>query len=194
MERACFPAWETLGLSNLFMRNPDILTLPDIPPVPEHYVLRSTTLPESEHAGVAACLGGAFGIQHGAWEASRIKTAFIDEKEVKKTFVIEYTDPVTNETTIAGTASARVIPDKYPGSGYLHWVGVHPDHQGHKFGLILSLAVLYEFRDNLHCTSAVLETQDTSIPAIRIYSKLGFVAEYLDDSHPERWEKVREQL
>ncbi len=194
LERACFPPWESLGLSNLFMRNTDISNLPAIPTVPEHYCLRATILPESEHASVAACLAGAFGIQHGIWNAERIPKEFILQTEVKKTFVIEYTNPETGEKTVAGTASARIMPERYPGSGYLHWVGVHPEHQGHRFGMILSLAVLHEFRDALGCASAVLETQDTSVPAIRIYSKLGFKPEFVDDSHPSRWDKVLPQL
>src|SRR5207244_622818 len=91
------------------------------------------------------------------------------------------------------TASARLLPAVYPGSGYLHWVATDPGHRGRKLGWIVSLRVLYHFRD-LGLKDAILETDDFRLPAIKTYLEQGFVPEYTDDSHPERWKRVMEQL
>lgn len=194
-KRVSFPPWDSLGLSNLFLRNDDISVLPPLPTLPTNYVMRATDLPESEHSGLANCLAEAFMIQHGEWTAPRVIKEFVAEEKVKQTFIIEYINPETQVSEIVGTASAKIEEAKYTNeTGYLHWVGVHPDHQGHGFGLILSLQVLYYFRDNLGCKSAVLETQDTSLPAIRTYFKLGFHEVHTDDSHGPRWEVVHTNL
>jgi RimJ/RimL family protein N-acetyltransferase len=184
-----FPPWESLGLSNLFLRNDDISNLPELH-IPVGYLLLSNDLPESEHVQLADCLSKAFGIQHGAWDASRIPKEFIDEKTVKKTFRLIHEE----SGVIVATASLRVIPDKYPGSAYLHWVAVHPAHQGRGLGYVVSVAVLREGRDEHGLTSCVLETQDTSLPAIVTYEKLGFHAVNTDDTHAARWEAVRAAL
>ena len=86
------------------------------------------------------------GIQHGIWEPGRILKEFIDEKTVKKTFRLLHRD-LDGNSKIVATASLRIIPDKYPGSAYLHWVTVHPDHQDHGLGYVISVAVLREGRD-----------------------------------------------
>lgn len=187
-----FPPWESLGLSNLFLKNDDISVLPELV-VPGEFQLLSTQLEESEHEALAECLSKAFGIQHGVWNAARIPKEFIDDVTVKKTFRLVHTDASGN-VRIAATSSIRIIPDKYPGSGYMHWVAVHPDFQGHRLGYVVALAVLYEARDVHGCGSCVMETQDTSLPAIRTYEKLGFHAVNLDDSHPARWEAIRVEM
>ncbi len=184
-----FPPWDSLGLSNLFLRNDDIKDLPELI-VPTGYTLKSDDLLETEHTQLAECLSKAFGIQHGVWEASRIPKEFLEEKTVQKTFRLVH----DQSSTIVATASLRVIPDKYPGSAYLHWVAVHPEHQGRGLGYVVSVAVLREGRDAHGLTSCVLETQDTSLPAIVTYEKLGFHAVNTDDTHALRWEAVRAAL
>ena len=94
--------------------------------------------------------------------------------------------------TIA-TASARLLPERFPASGYLHWVAVDPAHQGQKLGHSVSLAVLREFQA-LGCSDAVLETQDHRLPAIKTYLALGFKPERLDEAHRLRWERINAVL
>ncbi len=184
-----FPPWESLGLSNLFLKNDDISVLPELL-VPAEFTLLETPLEESDYEQLADCLSKAFGIQHGVWTAARIPKEFIEEKTVTKTFRLVKSDSEGN-SLIVGTASCRIIPDKYPGSGYMHWVAVHPEFQGRGLATVLAIAVLREARDVHHATTCVLETQDTSLPAIVTYEKLGFHPVNLDDSHESRWAAVR---
>ena len=65
---------------------------------------------------------------------------------------------------------------------------MHPDHQGRGLAMLLSLVVLHEVRYVHGLQSCVLEAQDTSLPAIVTYEKLGFKAVLLDDTHAGRWE------
>jgi mycothiol synthase len=187
-----FPPWESLGLSNLFLSNDDIFHIPEST-LPTGYSLIDTPLEPSEHEELARVLHSAFGIQHGEWDAPRITKEFLDDPSVKKTWRLAYTSP-DGLSSIAGTASIRIIPDKYPASGYMHWVAVDPKHQGRGLAMHLSSAVLREARDVHGFKRCVLETQDTSLPAIATYEKLGFQPVYLDDSHPVRWAVIRENL
>ncbi len=58
----------------------------------------------------------------------------------------------------------------------------------------MAVAVLHEARDVHSLTSCVLETQDTSFPAIKTYEKLGFHAVNTDDTHAARWEAIRAKM
>ena len=118
---------------------------------------------------------------------ARVAEALNEQQGVKQTLVIDFQDrPIA-------TASARLRPDRFPGSGYLHWVAVDPDHQGQRLGFFVSLAVLHTF-GTLGCTDAVLETQDHRLAAIQTYLKLGFLPEYRDETHRERWETIQAVL
>lgn len=187
-----FPPWESLGLSNLFLRNENISKIPELS-LPAGYSLIGTPLQESEHEELAGVLRAAFGIQHGVWDTPRITKEFLADPTVKRTWRLLYTS-AEGQVSIVGTASIRVIPDKYPGSGYMHWVAVHPSHQGKGLAMHVSCAVLREARDVYHFQSCVLETQDTSLPAITTYEKLGFSPVNTDDSHQARWVTIRENL
>jgi mycothiol synthase len=94
---------------------------------------------------------------------------------------------------MVATASSRLVPEQFPGSGYLHWVAADPGYRGRQLGRIVSLAALHEFV-SLGCKDAVLETQDFRLPAIRTYLRLGFEPVYRDDTHIPRWEEIHRQL
>jgi ribosomal protein S18 acetylase RimI-like enzyme len=188
-KRGSFPPWNDLGLSNICMENNDIRTISDAKVLPEKYLMRTTDFNEADMKALAETLDMAFGSQHGDWNVGRVQKELIDEKQVKKTFVIEEIGH-----GIVACASVRVIPDKYPGKGYMHWVAVHPDHQGQGLAAILSVAVLKEFRDTYGFSGAVLETQDTSLPAIKTYLNAGFRPVFFDESHPGRWKTILTQL
>ena len=57
--------------------------------------------------------------------------------------------------------------------GYLHFVGVVPQHRGHRLGYSVSLAALHRFVAERR-SMAVLETEAFRIAAIRTYLRLGF--------------------
>lgn len=168
-------------MTNLLMRRPNLHNLPPLPALPDGYTLRETQ-PEDVPA-VAAVLDRAFTDE--AWDEARLAATLNEQQGVKQTLVVDF-----NSQPIA-TASARLQPDRFPGSGYLHWVAVDPDHRGRRLGFFLSLAVLHTFR-TLGCTDAVLETQDHRLAAIQTYLKLVFLPEYRDEAHRERWSAITE--
>ena len=77
--------------------------------------------------------------------------------------------------------------------GYVHMVGVVAEHTGHKLGKWVSLAVLHYFRDN-GFISAMLDTDDFRIPAVKTYLNLGFIPVYVEDGQSERWQDLFEKL
>ena len=102
---------------------------------------------------------------------------------------------------VAGTGEAwrlrvvlvRLDPARFPGSGYLHWVGVHAAHRGRRLGYVISLAVLHRFRA-LGCRDAVLETDPPRLPAIRTYLRLGLRPEPAIPAHEEMWPALLAQI
>lgn len=163
-------------MTNLLMRRPDLLNLPPLSSLPDGYTLRETQ--PGDTPALATILDRAFA--DASWDEVRVEATLNEQQGVKQTLIVDFRGhPVA-------TASARLQPDRFPGSGYLHWVAVDPDHQGQQLGLLLSLAVLHTF-NTLGCVDAVLETQDHRQAAIKTYLKLGFLPEYRDEAHRERW-------
>ena len=85
--------------------------------------------------------------------------------------------------------------DKWPpGTGYLHYVAVLPEARGQHLGYWVSLAALHQMRREGNA-SALLETQDHRLPAIKTYLRLGFVPDLTSHpSYPARWENILAQL
>lgn len=124
------PVWETLGLSNLFLEHSDLsLVGDDLKTLAPEYTLRTTDFNEKDIQDLVETLDLAFGDQHGTWDVTKLHVQLIDEAQVKRTFVVEYTAEDGSKKVVA-TASARVNHEKFLGKGYLHWVAVHPSHQG----------------------------------------------------------------
>jgi mycothiol synthase len=152
-----------------------------MPALPDGYSLHPCD--EEEIDSLVALLRAAFEDEN--WTVDKAREALIDAPDVKTTHVI------THQGQVIATASSRLLPEYYPGSGYLHWVASHPDFRGQRLGYIISLAVLYEFVE-IGCWDAVLETQDPRIPAIKTYFHLDFEPVFRDDA--ERWEAIRAQI
>ncbi len=170
-------------MTNLLMRRPDLLNLPSLPALPDDYALRQMR-PE-ETTAIAAVLDRAFADE--AWDAVRVANTLNEQQGVKQTLVIDF------QGRPIATASARLRHDRFPGSGYLHWVAVVPDHQGKRLGFFVSLAVLHTFT-GLGCADAVLETQDHRLAAIKTYLALDFLPEHRDETHRTRWEAIQAVL
>lgn len=163
------------------MRRPD---LDDLPPmrVPDGFELREI-LPGEDQA-LTDLLSAAFG---EAWTVEGVRRALIDAPDVKNTYVL------VQDGRLVATASARLVPDRFPGAGYVHWVGADPQMKGRRLGQIVSLRTLYRFRE-LGCRDAVLQTDDHRLPALRTYFALGFLPEPACPTHPARWKHVFEEL
>src|SRR5579871_6146957 len=164
--------------SQLVMRRPHLEGLPSLVS-PAGYDLRAYR-PGDEEA-LAAALSAAFA--EDPWDVDTVLARLIDAPDVVETFVVAHGgSPVA-------TASARLAPERFPGSGYLHWVGCDPAHQGRGLGTLVALRTLHCFRE-LGCRDSVLETDDFRLPAIKSYLNLGYRPEPLGASHEERWRLV----
>ena len=170
-------------MRHLFMRRPTLDDLPPMPPLPDGYTMRDY------QAGDLDTLSALMRISFDdpQWSSDKLRRVLIDAPDVKRIIIIEYGGyPVA-------TASARLMPDQHPGSGYVHWVAVDPMHRGKRLGYIVTLACLYAFRE-FGCKDAVLETDDHRLAAIKIYQELGFTAEDRHPTHAERWAIVISNL
>ncbi len=166
-------------MRHLFMRRPNLDDLPPMPELPPGYLLREYRVEDLEP--LSALMRVAF--EDPQWTASRLKQVLIDAPDVRRIYIVDY------EGRPVSTASARLMPEQHPGSGYIHWVATSPEHRGNHLGYTVTLACLYAFRE-FGCRDAVLETDDHRLAAIRIYQGLGFVPEERDPSHVERWAAV----
>ena len=163
----------------LLMRRSTLDDLPPTPPLPPEHKLRQATADDAD--GLAALLTAAF--PERPWTPDRARAALLDAPDVDATYVVTYGGvPVA-------TASARLPPDDFPGSGYVHWVGADPAHRGRGLGRAVTLATLHRFRE-LGCRDAVLETDPPRLPAIRLYLALGFRPEPHDPQDEARWRSV----
>jgi mycothiol synthase len=170
-------------MQQLLMRRPDLKNLPPIPSLPEGYTLRPYAPGDLE--GLTALLQSAF--EEMDWTVEKVRKSLIDAPDVKRTFV------VAHDGEIAATASCRIHPADFHGSGYVHWVGVSAGHRGRGLGEAVSLACLHHFAE-MGCADAVLETDDHRLPAIRLYKKLGFEPVHRNESHIERWAAIASEL
>ena len=165
-------------MRQLFMRRPDLDNLPPLPPLPPGYDLRPAS--SADEQAIAATMISAFGPE---WSVDKVRRELQNDPSVVETIV----------ATVGGvpvaTASVRLMPETYPGSGYVHWVGTDAAHRGQRLGYAVTLAVLHRFRD-LDCRDAVLETDPFRLPAIRVYLNLGFVPEQVVPEHEAAWREV----
>lgn len=166
----------------LFMRRPGLNDLPSIPALPSRYRLRLAH--DADVVGLASIMTSAFGPE---WTVDHVREKLVEPPDVVRTWLI------TRDDEAAATASARLLPGRYPGSGYLHWVGTHRAHRGKALGAIVTLAVLRDFH-NMGCHDAVLETDPPRLPAIQTYLKLGFQPESRAAGQEAIWNGILMEL
>ena len=169
-------------MTQLLMRRRDLEGLLEVS-LPRGLALRES-VPEDAPA-LALLLRSSF--EDDRWTEERVRSSLTEAPDVARTFVI------ADGTTLLATASARLLPEQYPGSGYVHWVAASPASRGQRLGYWVSLAVLHEFV-RLGCRNAVLETDDFRLPAIKTYLNLGFGPVHRDETHPARWAVSLERL
>ena len=160
-------------LPQLFMRLPSLaLSYPTNDPTEE--------ATPGDATAIAAVLSQAF---DEPWDAERVRHELGPDGGVDVSYVVK------ENGVVVAVASARHLPDHYPGVGYLHYVGADAAKAGRGLGGFVSLAVLKHFRDE-GLEAAVLETDDFRLPAIRTYLKIGFVPEYRHEQDQARWSKI----
>ncbi|MDH2443340.1 GNAT family N-acetyltransferase [Amnibacterium sp. CER49] len=135
---------------------------------------------EADEAALARLLGESF--DDPTWSAERVQGELTRAADVLAVFVVE------DEDGLVATASARSA-EKFPGLGYVHWVGVSPQKRGQRLGRVVVEQVVAHF-DAMGIGGVILETDDVRLPALATYLGLGFVPEYLDEDHRRRWSAV----
>lgn len=138
-----------------------------------------------DEPALALLLRAAF--EDETWTEERVRRALTAAPDVERVLVLRADDE------IVATASARLLPERFPGAGYVHWVAVAPAKRGLRLGAAVTLAVLHAFRE-LGLDTAVLETDDHRLPAIRTYLRLGFEPLEADAESAARWAAVRRAL
>ena len=167
--------------TQLHLRRPTLDDLPRLE-IPAGFTLREASI---EDLPALVTLFAAAFPELDDWPANNVRSALFEDLTVKKTLVLLDEE----RATLAATASARLLPEKYPDAGYLHWVAADPIYRGRGLGRLVSLAVLHEFV-RLGCMASVLDTDDFRLPAIKTYLALGFLPEIADPSHEARWAEL----
>ncbi len=168
--------------TQLFMRLPELSDLPPAPLYEARYALRTAV--SADYGQLAELLSEGF---EGQWDAERVAAEFSPGNGVEATYVI------VSSAGVVGTASARFLPDRYPGAGYVHYVGVRVSDRGQRLGEVVTGRVLDHFAA-AGLDQAVLETDDFRLPAVRTYLRLGFVPEPRAPGDARRWSKVLRNL
>lgn len=171
-------------MTQLVMCRPHLRDIPEPPPLLTGYTLRP--LHGGEEAPLAATLAAAFA---ECWDEARVRCELTAAPDVRAVYVVSWGDrPVA-------TAASRAFPARFPGAGYVHWVGTDPAHRRRGLASALVACVLRDFMKRGEA-AAVLETDDFRLPAIRTYLKFGFLPVYGvgDEAHDDRWAAVFERL
>lgn len=136
---------------------------------------------QSDAAALALLLKSAFSEME--WDAERVVRDLLKAEDVEATFLVE------EAGRMLGTASARYFDARFPGVGYVHWVGVDPTARGRGVFDAVMAAVHGRFSADGR-TEAFLETDDQRLPAIAAYLRLGYVPQYTEPDHQPRWSKI----
>lgn len=173
-------------LPQLHMHRPDLVGLPALE-LPDGYELR--TYRSGDEAIWGQIMDACLPMSAGLWRPEVVRGELMSRSQF---------DPdglffATWRGMPVGSATAwRLRPEEVE-IGYVHMVGVLPDHRGHRLGYALTLATLHRFRER-GLRAAMLDTDDYRLSAIRAYLDLGFQPEQRHPSHPGRWAVILAQL
>ncbi|MET3805943.1 mycothiol synthase [Nakamurella sp. UYEF19] len=160
-------------MTQLFMTHPGPLPAAAVP-APG---LRPAT--SADASALARLLSVAFDEQ---WDEARVRRELLDAVDVPVTWML----PSSVEGEVSATASERIMPQEYPGAGYVHYVAVSAAEQGRGLGTMITARCLAGFTDR-GLTTAVLETDDFRPGAVVSYLRLGFVPTYRDEAEMLSW-------
>jgi Acetyltransferase (GNAT) family. len=165
-------------MTQLFMTHPGPLESP-VPDLPAGFELRPATVDDA--AALNVVLEEAF---EEPWGIDRTLSVLLAAPDVVRTWVI-----TTSDGRLVATASERLLPEEYPGAGYVHYVGALASVSGKRFGQIVTQRCLRGFVER-GLEQAVLKTDDFRLPAVRTYLRIGFVPEYRSDEERSAWSRV----
>lgn len=96
---------------------------------------------------------------------------------------------VTKSGEAVATACAYDVQPEGLNAAQVHMVCAKPAHRGLGLGRLVTLAVLHYMRAHEYA-AAFLGTDDFRVPAIKTYLGLGFIPDYIEDSHRKRWSAI----
>lgn len=169
----------------LRMRRPSLANLPALA-MPAGYTLRSYRTGDEGIWGTIM----NHGLRPSAdaeWTPALVRERLTGQQQ----FLVDglfFAEPTPGGSPIGSACAWRMSADEHA-VGYLHMVGVLPEHRGHALGYWLSLAVLHYFAEHGY-QEVRLWTDDFRVSAILAYLALGFVPEHSHPSHAERWARV----
>jgi mycothiol synthase len=164
----------------LVMRRAGFDGLPDVR-LPDGYGLRCYR-DESDGAAWEQIVAAAF---ERETEAGEFDTRLRQHEAFRPERVLF---AVRDEIPVA-TASAWDSPRWGKETGQVHMVAVLPRHRGQQLGYWVSLAVLHQFRREGR-RDAMLSTDDSRLPAVKTYLRLGFVPVLVHENQRQRWAEV----
>ncbi|MBQ4088183.1 MAG: GNAT family N-acetyltransferase [Clostridia bacterium] len=162
-------------LPKLFMRHPDITTLPPAQ-IPEGFTLR--THEEGWESLWENIVNACFDFHY---EFPLALTRRYD-------YAPEHVFYLEKDGKLIATATALQKAEDSE-DGLIHMVATTPEARGRGAGRALVHTALYALKERGFKT-AVLSTDDVRIPALRIYYRLGFRPVYTHESHEARWAKI----
>ena len=171
--------------AQLQMYRPHLHDDPVARPLPAGYEVRLAQ-GEQDERDLALVLTAAFDEE---WTVERVRTALTEAPDVLAVYVVTW-----NGRTVA-TAASRYDPERFPDTGYVHWVGALPDHAGRGLGAALMARLLQDFRDRGY-RDAILETDDFRLPAIKVYLRFGFLPVYdvKGEDQRARWSALLQKI
>lgn len=165
-------------MTQLFMTHPGPLVSP-VPDLAPGLELRAATVDDA--AALNVVLEEAFA---EPWGIDRTLSVLLAAPDVVRTWLITRSDG-----QLVATASERLLPEEYPGAGYVHYVGALASVSGNRLGQIVTQRCLAGFVER-GLEKAVLKTDDFRLPAVRTYLRIGFVPEYRSDEERSAWSGV----
>jgi mycothiol synthase len=172
---------EFMSEPNIRMRRPTLEHLPPLPALPIGYDLHQFTAQDSAEE-LAQLLTAAF---EEPWDEQRTKKELTEAPDVHAVYVVSY------QNQMVATASSQLREKHTTTSGYVHWVGTHPEHRGQRLAYVLVAKVLQDFVERGY-TGSYLETQPSRHAAIKTYLRLGFTPEYERDGEDQQaiWSSI----
>ena len=170
-------------MAGLCMKRPNLDNLGEVT-LPEGYQIR-TYMKGDEEAWIEI-IKETFPVAGLDWDIQRFQREFLDYPKFQPDSLFF----VTYEGKPVGTTCAWIEPTN---EAYLHMVAVLHEHQEKRLGYVLCLSAIRFFKEN-GFKSVKLNTDDHRLPAIKTYLNLGFVPEYIDESHKELWSSVFQKL
>ncbi len=172
-------------MNQLLMFRPHLNDIPPSPVLPDGYEIRRFEQGDSPQS-LAETLTAAFDEE---WTAERVRDKLTETPDVRAVFAAFY------DGRAVATTSSRYLPEKFAGTGIVHWVGTHPNHLRRGLGSARMERVLRDFAERGDAM-ALLETDDPRLPAIRRYLAFGFLPLYEnqgEDLRP-RWSAVMQAI